>query len=66
MEQTSTLTEPVDVHGLITEIVDEIQRYLETVALFRALGSEPRWKSDEAQRSRVIELIAPYVKVGAP
>jgi hypothetical protein len=32
-------------HGTIDDLIAEIQRYLKTVALFRALGCEPSWRA---------------------
>ena len=31
----------------LDELLNEVQRYLEAVALFRALGHEPSWRSEE-------------------
>jgi hypothetical protein len=48
----------------VAELIEEIERYLETVALFRALGCEPRWRDDTRARVTVIERIAVYVVYG--
>jgi hypothetical protein len=48
----------------IMQMVDEIGRYLDAVALFRALGCEPHWRSELGMRSAVIELVAPYITCG--
>ncbi len=45
----------------VEQLIDEVGCYLEAVALFRALGHEPRWRSEAASGSRVIALIAPYI-----
>ena len=31
----------------LDELLIEVERYLEAVALFRALGHEPNWRSEE-------------------
>ncbi len=33
-------------------LLEEVKRYLEAVALFRAEGCEPHWATDEQQPSR--------------
>ena len=48
----------------IAELIDEVERYLKAVALFRALGCEPRWRDDTRARVTVIERIAAYVPCG--
>jgi len=66
MEPTATLTEAIDVRKLIDELMCDVDRYLDTVALFRTLGCEPTWRTEGASRSKVADRIAPYVKVGTP
>ena len=39
-------------------LLEEVQQYLEAVALFRAEGCEPHWATDEQQPSRVGEQLS--------
>ena len=39
-------------------LLEEVQRYLEAVALFRAEGCEPHWATDEQQPSRAGEQLS--------
>ena len=48
------------------KLTSEVERYLEAVAVFRALGCEPRWRSDSEVPSRVVTLIAPYIDHVSP
>ena len=47
-------------------LIREIERYLETVELFRDLGYEPTWARDEEFTGRALELIAPYLDRMSP
>ena len=66
MEEATTPTAPVDVRGLMDELVRDIERYLDAVVLFRTLGCEPRWKREEGARGNVVDRIAPYVTFATP
>jgi len=44
------------------DLVAEIQRYLDAVALFRELGCEPRWRSEALPASDVVQRIALYAR----
>jgi hypothetical protein len=45
MDQTLTTAESLDVAEWIDDLLVEIQRYLEAVALFRALDCAPSWRA---------------------
>ena len=47
-------------------LIEEIERYLEAVELFRALGYEPTWKLDAGLAGPVVWLIAPYIDYVSP
>ncbi|HET7743145.1 MAG TPA: hypothetical protein VFK76_00215 [Gaiellaceae bacterium] len=47
--------------GPASRLIDEAERYLETVELFRSLGYEPTWQRDEEFAVRAVELITPYL-----
>jgi len=61
---TSAIHRPLD--HLAGTLIREIERYLETVELFRDLGCEPTWERDETYAGRAVELIAPYLDRMSP
>jgi len=47
--------------GATDRLIDEVERYLDAVVVFRALDCEPTWRYEEDSTGRAVELIAPYV-----
>jgi hypothetical protein len=51
-----------DSGGSRRTLIEEVERYLEAVEVFRALGCEPTWTRENGPNGPVVTLIAPFVE----
>jgi hypothetical protein len=66
MNETDPQTDALPRKYLITELITEIEKYLDAVELYRALGHEPSWRSEPGSEGLVIALISPYIDRVSP
>jgi hypothetical protein len=66
MHETDPQTEAPPIEGSVMELIEEIEKYLDAVELFRALGHEPSWRSEPGSEGLVIALISPYIDRVSP
>jgi len=66
MNETDPQTDALPREYSITELITEIEKYLDAVELYRALGHEPSWRSERGSEGPVIALISPYIDRVSP